>query len=77
MVKVEAIKDADGVVITFDDEYEAVFSLSAFRSLADRLSELADAPIRHAWSRYFDPLDDDDEPEVGYSERDPYETEDE
>lgn len=77
MVKVELIKDADGVVMTLDGEYEVVFSLAAFDAFAERISEISEKPVNHAASWYFDPLDDvDDEPEVGYSERDPLAMED-
>lgn len=77
MVKLQLIKDADGVVMTFDEEYEIVLSLPAFHQLTERLERVADDGKNHMAHWLFDPDDEDVDENAGYEERNPYATEDE
>ena len=77
MVKLEVIKTMDDkeVTLRFDDEYEAVLTLTAFQQMAERLSGMADDGLNHLSHWLFDP---EDEPEnVGCETRDIFAAEDE
>jgi hypothetical protein len=60
MVRVECIKDADGVTLRFDEEYEIALSPQGFHAMANLLAEVAqDSETAQVW--VFDPDDEEED----------------
>lgn len=84
MITIQGHKNEERIVtLTFGDDYQIQMTQYSLEILIDKLQGLAESNDRGHWSTWCLDADcdhdafDDDAPEVGYQEREPFETEDE